>query len=115
MGIFDKLFGSKESCCGEEAKNASCSCGGECNSSTKNIIEIRILGSGCKNCNALEKHTLEALNELGIKSELNHITDFAEIAKYGIMSTPGLWINGKIVSYGKVLSKDEIKKIIEKL
>ena len=50
-----------------------------------------------------------------IDAKLTHVTDFAEIATYGIMSTPGLWIDGKIVSYGKVLPKDEIKEILKKL
>lgn len=115
MGIFDKLFGSKERCCGKEVEKNSCSCNGGSNSSTDGAIEVRILGSGCKNCQTLEKNTLEAINELGLKAEVKHITDFAEIATYGIMSTPGLWINGKIVSYGKVLSKDEVKVILEKI
>lgn len=52
---------------------------------------------------------------MGLKAEVKHITDFTEIATYGIMSTPGLWINGKIVSYGKVLSKNEVKAILEKI
>lgn len=115
MGIFNKLFGEKESCCNAETKKTSCSCGGACSSLTEGTMEVRILGSGCKNCQNLEKNTLEAVNELGLKVEVNHITDFSEIAKYGIMSTPGLWINGKIVSYGKVLSKDEVKTILKKL
>lgn len=115
MGIFDKLFGERGSCCNAETKKTSCSCGGDCSSLNGGIIEIRILGSGCKNCQTLEKNTLEAVEDLGLKAEVKHITDFAEIAAYGIMSTPGLWINGKIVSYGKVLSKDEIKIILEKL
>ena len=115
MGIFDKLFGEKESCCNTKVKETSCSCGGTCSSSTDETIEVRILGSGCKNCQTLEKNTLEAVNELGLKAEVKHITDFTEIATYGIMSTLGLWINGKIVSYGKVLSKNEVKAILEKI
>lgn len=114
MGIFNKLFGEK-GCCNAETKKTSCSCGGACNSSAEEATEIRILGSGCKNCQTLEKNTLEAVNELGLKVKVNYITDFAEIAKYGIISTPGLWIDGKIVSYGKVLTKDEVKTILEKL
>lgn len=115
MGVFNKLFGEKKSCCNGENKKMSCSCKGDCSSSVDRTIEVRILGSGCKNCQTLEKNTLEAVNELGLKAEVKHITDFTEIAEYGIMSTPGLWINGKIVSYGKVLSKNEVKIILEKL
>ncbi len=53
MGIFDKLFGEKGNCCNAETKKTNCSCGGDCNSLNKDTIEIRILGSGCKNCQSL--------------------------------------------------------------
>lgn len=120
MSIFDKLFGKKEcGCsCGTEVKEepkvqeTSCSCEG---TNEVNKMEIRVLGPGCKNCHTLEKNTLEAVNELGLDVKLTHVTDFAEIATYGIMSTPGLWVDGKVVSYGKVLSKDEIKELLKKL
>lgn len=118
MSIFNKLFGKKNCGCScenevkEEPKIQETSC--SCNSGEKKL-EIRVLGPGCRNCHTLEKNTLEAVNELGLEVELTHITDFAEIAKYGIMSTPGLWIDGKIVSYGKVLTKEEIKTILERL
>lgn len=120
MSIFDKLFGKKEcGCsCGTEVKEepkvqeTSCSCEG---TSEVSKMEIRVLGPGCKNCHTLEKNTLEAVNELGLDVKLTHVTDFAEIATYGIMSTPGLWVDGKVVSYGKVLSKDEIKELLKKL
>lgn len=75
---------------------------------------IKILGSGCKNCVALAENTRAALSELGIEAEVKKVTDFVEIAKYGIMSTPGLVINEKVVSFGKVLKPNEIAKIIEK-
>lgn len=121
MSIFDKLFGKKSCGCSCEAEkkeeikiqDSQCECGGNCQCGDK--IEIRILGSGCKNCNTLEKNTLEAVSELGLDVKLTHVTDFAEIAKYGIMSTSGLWVDGKVVSYGKVLSKDEVKEILKKL
>ena len=124
MSIFDKLFGKKEcGCsCGTEVKEepkvqeTSCSCGGNCEGTNETSkMEIRILGPGCKNCHTLEKNTLEAVNELGLDVKLTHVTDFAEIATYGIMSTPGLCVDVKVVYYGKVLSKDEIKELLKKL
>lgn len=75
---------------------------------------IKILGSGCKNCVALADNTKTALSELGIEAEIVKVTDYADIAKYGIMSTPGLVIDEKVVSFGKVLKPKEIVKIIEK-
>ena len=112
MGIFNKIFGEKKCSCSCEKKTEKLV---EENILEKDELEIRVLDSGCKCCQNLEKNTLEVTNELGIKTKVKHITDFSEIAKYGIMSTPGLWIDGKVVSYGKVLSKDEIKIILKKI
>lgn len=78
-------------------------------------MKIKVLGPGCKNCVTLEANTKAALAELDIEAEIEKITDFAEIAKYGIMSTPGLVIDEKVVSFGKVLKPKDIVKIIEKV
>ncbi len=77
-------------------------------------MTIKILGSGCKNCVALAENTKTALAELGVTAEIVKVTDFAEIAKYGILSTPGLVFDEKVVSFGKVLKPKEIIKLIEK-
>ena len=74
---------------------------------------IKILGSGCSKCLALEKSAREALAELNVEENIDYITDFSQIASYGVMSTPALVINGKVVSYGKVLNKDEVKELLE--
>ena len=71
---------------------------------------VKVLGSGCDKCRALEKAAIEALQELGQEPRVQHITGFAEIAQYGVMQTPALVVDGKVVSYGKVLTKDEEKK-----
>ena len=76
-------------------------------------MDIKILGSGCKKCNALEAATKEALAELGLPVEVDHVTCFAQIAAYGVMSTPALVIDNKVVSYGKVLKPSEAKALIE--
>jgi len=73
------------------------------------------LGSGCARCQALEKAAKEALEELGMDTTIDHVTDFAQIASYGVMSTPALVVDGKVVSYGKVLSKDEVKSLLQKV
>lgn len=73
---------------------------------------VKILGSGCSKCNALEKAAVEALKEMGLEATIEHVTDFAEIAKFGVMQTPALVIDGKVVSYGRVLSKAEVKKLL---
>ena len=76
---------------------------------------VKVLGSGCEKCNQLEKATKEALAELGMTTAIEHVTDFAKIAAYGVMSTPALVVDGKVVSYGKVLKKDEVIKILKKV
>ncbi|MEG1459061.1 MAG: thioredoxin family protein [Acetivibrio sp.] len=77
-------------------------------------MNIQVLGSGCKKCNALEQATIEALKELQMDSNIDHVTDFTEIAAYGVMTTPALVVDGKVVSFGKVLKKDEVISILKK-
>lgn len=74
---------------------------------------IKILGSGCKSCMVLTENTKAALEETGIEAEIVKVTDFKEIMAYGVMSTPTLVIDEKVVSVGKVLKPKEIGKIIE--
>lgn len=74
----------------------------------------KVLGSGCAKCNTLSENTKEALKQLGMETCIQKITDFSEIAKYGVMSTPALVLGDTIVSSGKVLSVDEIKALHSK-
>ena len=73
---------------------------------------VKILGSGCSKCNQLEAATKEALKQLGMEPAIDHITDFSQIAAYGVMTTPALVVDGKVVSYGKVLKVDEVVKLL---
>ena len=74
---------------------------------------IKILGSGCSKCNTLTENTKAALSKSGKQAEIIKITDFADIAAYGVMSTPALVIDEKLVSYGKVLKPDEIIALLD--
>lgn len=76
---------------------------------------IKILGSGCRKCVALGDNAKAAALAAGREAEVVKVTDFADIAAYGVMSTPGLVIDEKLVSSGKVLSADEIGAILGKL
>jgi small redox-active disulfide protein 2 len=113
-GIIMSIFKRKK----EEEK---CCCGGNCNADIMNAAEenktngasVKILGSGCKKCNELEANTVEALKQLGMDTAIDHVTDFSQIAAYGVMSTPALVVNGKVVSYGKVLKAEEAAEIIK--
>lgn len=73
---------------------------------------IKILGSGCSKCQALTENTRKALAASGREAEIVKVTDFAEIAAHGVMSTPALVVDGKVVSAGKVLKPDEIGRLI---
>lgn len=73
---------------------------------------IKILGSDCRKCVALADNAKAAAAAAGKEAEIVKVTDFAEIAAYGVMSTPGLVVDEKVVSTGKVLSAEEIGKLI---
>ncbi len=75
-------------------------------------MEIKILGTGCKKCNQLEKLVSEVVKETKIEAEVIKVTDIKEIVKAGIMITPGLMIDGKIKSTGKVPAKADLEKLI---
>jgi small redox-active disulfide protein 2 len=69
---------------------------------------IEVLGPGCTNCQRLEKNAREAVVLAGVEAQVVHVTDPREIAAHGIMSTPGLIIDGRIRSYGRIPSAGDI-------
>jgi len=75
-------------------------------------MEIKILGTGCPKCKTLEKITREVVNEMGITAEISKEEDIVQIMSYGILHTPGLVINGKVVISGRVPSSKEVKEIL---
>lgn len=114
MSIFG--FGKKK----EEQKQPCC-CGGSCTPEAMQAAEaekkesgIKILGGRlCQD--ALEAATVDALRELGMDTTIDHVRDFEKIAAYGVMTTPALVVDGQVVSYGKVLKKDEVIAILKKV
>ena len=110
------LFGKKEN-----AAPKGCCCGGcGCSQNAEGTAEtegkgasVQILGSGCARCNQLEAATRAALTQLGMDVEIDHVTDFAKIAAYGVMSTPALVVDGKVLAYGKVLKVEEIVALLQ--
>ena len=76
---------------------------------------VKVLGSGCAKCNQLEAAAVAALEQLGMDTTIDHVRDFAQIASYGVMSTPALVVDGKVVSYGKVLKTEEVVAILKKV
>lgn len=77
-----------------------------------NLIKIEVLGTGCKKCQQLEANAKAAIAALNLEAEVLHITDPIEIAKRGVLSTPALAINGKIVSKGKLITSAEIESLL---
>ncbi|MEA4896003.1 MAG: thioredoxin family protein [Oscillospiraceae bacterium] len=111
------LFGKKKE------ESASCSCGGNCGAehiaksenAKAGVARVKVLGSGCAKCNQLEAAAKAALEQLGMDTTIDHVTDFSQIAAYGVMSTPALVVNEKVVSYGKVLKTEEVVKLLQKI
>jgi small redox-active disulfide protein 2 len=78
-------------------------------------MNIKILGTGCSKCKTLEKLTNEVVSENNITAEIDKVEDIVQIMSYGVMATPALVINEKVVISGRVPSKAEIKQQIEKV
>jgi len=93
----------------ENRTTDSCSC-----KTHSRIFSIRVLGTGRTSCHQMYKFTKETVEAVGLSIEVEYITDLEKIISYGAMSMPVLVINEKIVSMGKVLKTNEIKKILEK-
>lgn len=72
------------------------------------MLTIKVLGSGCANCKKLEALTRQAISKLGIEADVIKVTEYPDIMKYNVMSTPGLVVNEKVVSSGRIPSEAEI-------
>ncbi len=72
------------------------------------MVKIEVLGSGCANCQKLEKNVREAVGMAGVAAEILKVTDYAEIAARGVMNTPGLVIDGEVKSTGRIPAVGDI-------
>ena len=104
----------------KKSPNTPCSCGSSCTPKGSSAAplptaaaRVIVLGSGCAKCRALEEAARAALTELGRDDLVEHITDFSQVAAYGVMTTPARVIDGKVVAQGQVLKKDEIKMLLK--
>ena len=105
MGLFNKKKEETNSCC----------CVGNCTPKTmakteasKSGVGVKVLGSGCVKCKTLENATREALVELGMDTTIDHVTDFSQIAAYGVMTTPALW-TGKSCLMARCYQRKKLK------
>ena len=76
-------------------------------------MKIQVYGKGCPKCHDLASNAEKALKEAGKEGKVEHVTDINKITEKGIMLTPALVIDDKIISEGKILSVDDIKKVIQ--
>lgn len=77
-------------------------------------MKIKILGTGCPNCQKLEANTKQALEELKMKADIEKVTEIQDIMSYGIMGMPALVVNEKVEVYGRIPNVEEIKTILSK-
>lgn len=108
MSLFGKKKETASCCCAAANQPAPAGC------TASGSLRVEVLGSGCAKCNQLEANTRTALAQLGIDAQIGHVTDSAQIAAYGVMSTPALAINGTVVSTGRVLTVEEAAELLQK-
>ncbi len=75
-------------------------------------MEIKVLGTGCPKCKTLEKEVINSLADLDIAADVSKVEDIVKIMEYGIMHTPALVIDEKVVLSGRIPSKDELKSLL---
>ncbi len=75
-------------------------------------MKIKVLGPGCANCQNLEKATRQALADLGLEASVEKVTDYADIAGYGVMSTPALVVDETVMVSGRVPSRAQIRELL---
>ncbi len=112
-------FFAKKKDAAPQPQAGGCACGGACGPieavTPGQGASVKVLGSGCAKCNQLEQATLAALTALGMDAAIDHVTDFGQIAAYGVMTTPALVVDDKVVSYGKVLKENEVVELLKKV
>jgi len=102
---------TKDSCCCGGKQEVNTCCGEEVNG----VCCIKVLGAGCKSCHEQFMNAQKAVEELGLSTEVEYITDMEKIMAYGVMSMPAIVVNEKVVSMGKVLKPAEFIKLLSKL
>ena len=121
---FGKKKEEKSCCCGSEPKvgETACCCGSApkaettcCGAPVEGICCIKVLGAGCKSCHEQYENAKAAAQALGLKVEVEYITDMEKVMEYGVMSMPAIVVNDQVVSMGKVLKAADVEKLLHKL
>lgn len=122
MALFN--FGKKKEeenfCCGGSTAPAQeiktdCSCTSKCSNTNVKKTRFIVLGACCQKSTDTFCNTKQAVAEMGFTDEVLNIGDASEIAKYGVMQTPALVVDNKVVSYGRLLKVEDVKKLITKI
>lgn len=79
------------------------------------MTSIKVLGAGCKSCHELYENTKAVVKNIGFDVEVEYVTDMEKVMEYGVMSMPGLVVNEKVISTGKVLKAADVEKLLHKL
>ena len=121
---FGKKKEEKSCCCGSEPKvgETACCCGSApkaettcCGAPVEGICCIKVLGAGCKSCHEQYENAKAAVQALGLKVEVEYITDMEQVMECGVMSMPAIVVNDQVVSMGKVLKAADVEKLLHKL
>lgn len=110
----NKVEESTGCCCGTAdiaAESTGCCCG----DTVSGIINIKVLGAGCKSCHEQYENAKAAVKAMGLTVEVEYITDMEKVMGYGVMSMPAIVVNEKVVSMGKVLKAADVEKLLNKL
>lgn len=113
FGFGKKKEGTPPCCSGEESK-APCTCNGHCEKTEVQKARFVVLGACCQKSTETFANVKQAVKDLGLVDEVLNIGDAEQIAMYGVMQTPAFVIQGKVVSYGKLIKVEEAKRLIEK-
>ena len=100
-------------CCAETKADHSAACC--CGAPVDGICCIKVLGAGCKSCHEQYENAKAAAQALGLKVEVEYITDMEKVMEYGVMSMPAIVVNDQVVSMGKVLKAADVEKLLQKL
>ena len=121
---FGKKKEEKSCCCGSEPKveETACCCGSAtkaettcCGAPVEGICCIKVLGAGCKSCHEQYENAKAAVQALGLKVEVEYITDMEKVMECGVMSMTAIVVNDQVVSMGKVLKAADVEKLLHKL
>jgi len=110
MSLLKKQKKNEENCCGENCNAEDLA---KAYKAKGPAASVKVLGSGCAKCNQLEAAKKKALVQLGMDKIIDPVTDISQIAAYGVMTTPALVMDGKVIFYGKVLKTEELVKLLQ--